>query len=271
MNLYSISKPNDGTHLTFLICVFIINWTWGNFHWHFQPASEAVIIHAKCGAMTTLAASNSISAHNHGLVEIFLFLFLERNRLKHIPEFLKHITSTYKSTKSTLWLSENYDNTENDKLGSIARAPIFGRHQFFRTSEHYGKAHGSLLSGWMNYYYTDCCWFPTSSNILILPSQFWQIKFKSCWLHCSECRILVLLRYMVIKTMSSTKSLWKCMVCVSTKAHWNWHTTHLWNSMGNWMQSHVSEERHEIYIPWMTIINFNGHLLTQTPYTLIII
>ena len=73
------------------------------------------------------------------------------------------------------------------------RAPVFGRHQFFSTSEHYGKAHGSLLSGWMNYSYTLCCRFPTSSNILILPSQFWQIRFESCWLHCSKCRILVLL------------------------------------------------------------------------------
>ena len=76
------------------------------------------------------------------------------------------------------------------------RAPVFGRHQFFGTSEHYGKAHGSLFSGWMIYNYTACCWFPTSSNILILPSQFWQIRFESCWLHCSKCRILVLLRYM---------------------------------------------------------------------------
>ena len=76
------------------------------------------------------------------------------------------------------------------------RAPVFGRHQFFGTSEHYGKAHGSLLSGWMNYNYTACCWFPTSSNILILPSQFWQIRFESYWLHCSKCRILVLLRYL---------------------------------------------------------------------------
>ena len=47
----------------------------------------------------------------------------------------------------------------------------------------------------MNYNYTACCWFPTSSNILILPSQFWQIGFESCWLHCSNSRILVLLRY----------------------------------------------------------------------------
>ena len=56
------------------------------------------------------------------------------------------------------------------------------------------KAHGSLLYGWMNYNYTACCWFSTSSNILILPSQFWQIWFESYWLHCSKCRILVLLR-----------------------------------------------------------------------------
>ena len=76
------------------------------------------------------------------------------------------------------------------------RAPVFGRHLFFGTSEHYGKTHGSLLSGWMNYNYTACCWFPTSSNILILSSQFWQIRFESCWLHCLKCRILVLLRYL---------------------------------------------------------------------------
>ena len=85
------------------------------------------------------------------------------------------------------------------KLGGTVRAPVFGRHQFFGTSEHYGKAQGSLLSGWMNYNYTACCWFPTSSNILILPSQFWQIRFESCWLHCSKCRILVLLRYFCIR------------------------------------------------------------------------
>ena len=58
------------------------------------------------------------------------------------------------------------------------RAPVFDRHQFFGTSEHYRKAHGCLLSWWMNYYYTGCCWFPTSSNILILLSQFWQIRFR---------------------------------------------------------------------------------------------
>ena len=75
------------------------------------------------------------------------------------------------------------------------RAPVFGRHQFFGTSEHYGKAHGILLSGCVNYKYTAYCWLPTSSNILILPSQFWQIRYESCWLHCSKCRILVLLWY----------------------------------------------------------------------------
>ena len=80
---------------------------------------------------------------------------------------------------------------------STVRAPVFGRlrHQFFGTSEHYGKAHESLLSGWRNYNYTACCWFPTSSNISILPSQFSQIRFQSYWLHWSKCRILVLLRH----------------------------------------------------------------------------
>ena len=60
------------------------------------------------------------------------------------------------------------------------RAPVFGRHQLFGTSEHYGKTHGSLLSGWMNYNYTSCRWFPTSSNIVItsitiLTNQVWKL------------------------------------------------------------------------------------------------
>ena len=84
-----------------------------------------------------------------------------------------------------------------DSNSCTVRAPVFGRHQFFGTSEHYGKAHESLLSGWTNYNYTAWCWFPTSSNILILPSQFWQIRFESYWLVCSKCRILVLLRYLL--------------------------------------------------------------------------
>ena len=93
---------------------------------------------------------------------------------------------------------------------STVRAPVFGRHQFFGTSAHYRKAHGSVLSGWMNYNYTACCWFPTSSNILILPSQFWQIRFESCWLHCSKCRILVLLRYITFGSIMKIKKMCGC-------------------------------------------------------------
>ena len=79
---------------------------------------------------------------------------------------------------------------------SIQQAPVFG------TSEHYGKANGSLLSRLMNYNYTACCWFATSNNILILPSQFWQISFESYWSHCSKYRMLVLLRYHIFKLAS---------------------------------------------------------------------
>ena len=87
---------------------------------------------------------------------------------------------------------------------SPVRAPVFGAHQFFGTSEHNGKAHGSLLSGWMNYNYTACCWFPTSGNILIIPPQFWQIRFESYWLRCSKCRILVLLQSFLLHNGFST-------------------------------------------------------------------
>ena len=96
------------------------------------------------------------------------------------------------------------------EMGTV-RAPVFGRHQFFGTSEHYRKAHGNLLSGWMNYNYTACCWFPTSSNILILPSQFWQIRFESYWLHCSKCRILVRLRYITSSLHVFTFTMYFCL------------------------------------------------------------
>ena len=74
---------------------------------------------------------------------------------------------------------------------STVRAPVFGRHQFFGTSEHYGKAHESLLSGSMNYFYTACCWFPTSSNILIYfhhtcSSDKSGLKVTDCTVQCAE-------------------------------------------------------------------------------------
>ena len=72
---------------------------------------------------------------------------------------------------------------------SIRQAPVFRHLRALR------KSPWKFII-WMNdYNYTGCCWFPTSSNILILPSQFWQIRFESYWLHWSKCRILVLLRY----------------------------------------------------------------------------
>ena len=102
--------------------------------------------------------------------------------------------SWWEEWKSGTWrLSHNSTDSHSLWLHSpmsTVRAPVFGKHQFFGTSEHCGKTHGSLLSGWMNYNYTACCWFPTSSNILILPSQFWKIRYESCCLHCSKCRIL---------------------------------------------------------------------------------
>ena len=84
-----------------------------------------------------------------------------------------------------------------EKRTCTVRPPVFSRHQFFETPRSISeKPLWSLLSGWMNYNYTAYCWFSTSSNILIVPSQYyWQIGFESCWLHCSKCRILVLLLY----------------------------------------------------------------------------
>ena len=96
---------------------------------------------------------------------------------------------------------------------SIRQAPVFRHLRALR------KSPWSLLSGWMNYNYTACCWFPTSSNILILPSQFWQIRFESCWLHWSKCRILVLLWHLHVCTFMSgfikipTLLMCTCLLC----------------------------------------------------------
>ena len=40
-----------------------------------------------------------------------------------------------------------------------------------------------------------------------------------------------------------------------TITHWIWHITLLWNSLDHWMLSHVSEERHDIYIHWMVSVS----------------
>ena len=45
----------------------------------------------------------------------------------------------------------HYNEFGKKTVEGTVRAPVFGRHQFFGTSEYYRKAHGSLLSGWMNF------------------------------------------------------------------------------------------------------------------------
>ena len=67
------------------------------------------------------------------------------------------------------------DNVEYRTGTSIRQAPVF------RHLRALWKSPWKFVI-WMNefnYNYTACCWFPTSSNILILPSQFWQIRFES--------------------------------------------------------------------------------------------
>ena len=45
-----------------------------------------------------------------------------------------------------MYLFKTYDINTNYNMSTV-RAPVFDRHQFFGTSEQYGKARGSLLSG----------------------------------------------------------------------------------------------------------------------------
>ena len=82
-----------------------------------------------------------------------------------------------------LWIKviNRYSLFSNYPKGtSIRRAPVFGRHQFFGTLEHYRKAHGSLLSELINYNYTACCWFSYiqqyfNTSITVLTNQVWKL------------------------------------------------------------------------------------------------
>ena len=122
---------------------------------------------------------------------------------------------------------------------STVRAPIFDRHQFFGTSEHYGKAHGSLLSGWINYDYTACCWFPTSSNILdtsitVLTNQVWKLlialfkvpntgAFTVLWIHdTEECRFFFFKVIHVVFSLRQDDEGWRKIVFLPKWDGWGW-------------------------------------------------
>ena len=94
-----------------------------------------------------------------------------------------HLKLTCNGNKIAYFNKFNWNWIKNwyHKGTSIWQAPVFRQPRSITE-----KPMEVLLSGWMNYNYTACCWFPTSSNILILPSQLWQIRFESCWLHCSN-------------------------------------------------------------------------------------
>ena len=92
----------------------------------------------------------------------------------------------------------------------------------------------------MNYNYTACCWFPTSSNSLILTSQFWQFGFESCWVHCSKCRILVFLWYLCAcchSYMYMYIMLYFTLLNIHTDRNYNcrpWITHYTTNSKESW-------------------------------------
>ena len=75
------------------------------------------------------------------------------------------------------------------KSTSIRQAPVFRHLRVLLESP------WQFIIWMYEFCYIACCWFPTFSNILILPSQFRQITFENYWLHCPKCRILVLLWY----------------------------------------------------------------------------
>ena len=92
-------------------------------------------------------------------------------------------SNTESSTYIPMWFAQplNVKMTWFDsRRACTVRAPVFGRHQFFGTSEHYGKAHGSLLSGWMNYNYTGMLLVSyiqqyINTSITVLTNQVWKL------------------------------------------------------------------------------------------------
>ena len=134
-------------------------------------------------------ASPSVSSWKHSIPRIGHKMEVPCKGETH-PLHVKEPITFYRRVKT--WCGAPALNTINRAPWKSSTLPVFGRHQFFGTSERYGKPH--------EIYYRDewiiitlhVAGFPASSNILIFPSQFWQIWFESCWLHCSKCRILVL-------------------------------------------------------------------------------
>ena len=68
-------------------------------------------------------------------------------KLNFCPEKLSFNRLIYEIILSLIWYFNGFVVISVDILSSTIRAPVFGRHQFFGTSEHYGKAHGSFI--WM--------------------------------------------------------------------------------------------------------------------------
>ena len=107
-----------------------------------------------------------------------------------MPTYSFSRSQDLKSMHFFIW-HQVLENQEVKVKLDIVRALVFGRHHFLGTSEHYGKAHGSLLSGWMN------------CSCMLLVSYIQQyfnhssdksgLTVTDC--NVQKCRILVSLRY----------------------------------------------------------------------------
>ena len=72
-------------------------------------------------------------------------IFVELEHFILFIKFDKYHNFIYYKINIKLMVHRQFISTCSHAAGTV-RAPVFGRHQFFGTSEHYGKAHGSLLS-----------------------------------------------------------------------------------------------------------------------------
>ena len=74
---------------------------------------------------------------------------------------------------------------------------------------------------------------------LILPSQFWQIGFESYGVHCSNCRILVTLRYsglefIGLRNLMTSQSTFGSQYAVKVRRHTPWSRVRCHGSHEGW-------------------------------------
>ena len=99
--------------------------------------------------MCTFHFLNLVEPHSSELISSCVVGFIHPvNTFLLISDYTGHILLCSQFHMCSVWFSYFLYGPISTIFTTMIRAPVFGRHQFFGTSEHYCKAHGS-------FYYLD--------------------------------------------------------------------------------------------------------------------